>query len=139
MTTRRSNFLSSRVFWAIAVVFCAIEGAILALAYERNIDQIELSDQVALVRESTIVVWRLAAGSSVVSGSEFPDNPTVTDPQFVWLTAALQGLRTGGEVQGLDGTVFHLFPIEAADTRHTLTDAIVRWSSFLRCGGRCGK
>lgn len=132
MTSRRSNFLSSRIFWAIAVVFCAIEGAILTLAYERNIDQIELSDQVALVRESTIVVWRLVAGTSVVSGTEFPDNPTITDPQVAWLSAALQGLRTGGDVQGLDGTAFHLFPIEAADTRHTLTDAIVRWNSFLR-------
>ena len=132
MTTRRSNFLSSRVFWAIAVVFCAIEGAILAFAYERNVDQLELSDQVAVVRESTTVVWRLAASTTALPGAGFPDNPTIADPQFVWLSSALQSLRTGGEIRGLDGTPFHLVSIEAADTRHILTDAIVRWSSFLR-------
>ena len=132
MTTRGAFILSSRLFWSIVVAFCAIETALLAMAYERNTDQRELADQVAMVREITTVVWRLTASAGVVSGADFPDNPTIGDPQHAWLSAALQGLRTGGEIRGLDNTLTQLVPVEAADTRHALTDVIVRWSSFMR-------
>lgn len=127
----RSNFLSSRVFWAIAVVFCLAETAILTFAYQSNAEQRELADQVALVRESTTVVWRLAASTDIVTGSQFPDNPLITDPQVTWLTSALQSLRTGGDIRGLDNGLLHLVAIEAPEIRHTLTDAIVRWNSFI--------
>ena len=136
MPSGRAFLLSSRGFWAITLAFCAVELAIVAFAYQRNTDQRQLAEQVALVRESTTVVWHLSSRPGAISGSEFPAPPAIPDPQHAWLTNVLQALRTGGAVHALDSTAAHLPPVESTDARLALTDAVVRWSSFSRLNAR---
>ncbi len=122
MPSRRAYLHSLRVFWAITMVFCAIEVTILAQAYERHAAQRQLAEQTTLVRESAIVVRQLAAGTA----------STAADPLHAWLGAALNGLRSGGTVRALDHSPIQLVPADAADIRHALTDIAVRWASFTR-------
>ena len=98
MPSGRAFLLSSRGFWAFTLAFCAVEMAVVAFAYQRNTDQRQLAEQVALVRESTTVVWQLSARPGASSGTEYPAPPAIPDPQHAWLTNVLQALRTGGAV-----------------------------------------
>ena len=136
MPSGRAFLLSSRGFWAFTLAFCAVEMAVVAFAYQRNTDQRQLAEQVALVRESTTVVWQLSARPGASSGTEYPAPPAIPDPQHAWLTNVLQALRTGGAVHALNSTAAHLPPVESTDARLALTDAIVRWSSFSRLNAR---
>ena len=63
MLPDRAAFLSSRIFWAITLVFCAIEAAILATAYDHGADEDRLAAQLALTHQASGVAWRLASTS----------------------------------------------------------------------------
>ncbi len=136
MPSGRAFLLSSRGFWAITLAFCAVEMAIVAFAYQRNTEQHQLAEQVALVRESTTVVWHLSSRSGASSGTEVAAPPALPAQHHAWLTSVLQTLRTGGVVHALDSTAARLLPVESTDARLALTDAIVRWSSFSRLNAR---
>lgn len=132
MASRRTFTLSSRGFWAITLAFLAIEATLLSLAYRRNTDQRQLAEQVALVRESTTVVWQMAANADIVTAAHFPNSPDIADPRHTWLNSVMQGLRVGGQVHTLNNTITQLVPVGTDDARQTLTDAIVHWGSFLQ-------
>ena len=121
MASRRTFTLSSRGFWAITLAFLAIEATILSLAYRRHTDQRQLAEQVALVRESTTVVWQMAANADIVTAAHFPDSPDIADPRHTWLNSVLQGLRVGGQVHTLNNTITQLVPVGTDDARQTLT------------------
>lgn len=112
--------LSSRLFWVITLVFCAIEIAILVQAYWRDQEQNNLAGQVALVHQGAAITWHMAA------------DPTQPDPRHRWLESVLHALRSGGAVHTLENTLVYLPPVEGAEARQALTDILARWGSFTR-------
>jgi diguanylate cyclase (GGDEF)-like protein len=112
--------LSSRVFWLITLVFCAIEVGILIQAYWRDQEQNHLAGQVALVHQGTAITWHMAA------------DPIQPDPRHRWLDSVLRALRGGGTVLTLENTQVYLPPVEGAEARQALTEILARWGSFTR-------
>ena len=122
MLPDRAAFLSSRIFWAITLVFCAIEAAILASAYDHGADEDRLATQLALTHQASGVAWRLASTSIAAE----------VDPQLAWLESILFGLSHGGPVHTLDNSLVQLGAIKPPDARHVLTDAVARLGSARR-------
>jgi PAS domain-containing protein len=122
MLPDRAAFLSSRIFWAITLVFCAIEAAILATAYDHGADEDRLAAQLALTHQASGVAWRLASTSIAAEA----------DPQLAWLESILVGLNHGGPVHTLDNSLVQLGAIKPPDARHVLTDAVARLGSARR-------
>lgn len=118
----RAALLSSRIFWAITLVFCALEAAILATALDYSTEEDRLATQLAVTHQASGVAWRLTS-TTVAAEAE---------PQLAWLESILEGLNHGGPVNTLDNTLIQLEPVRSPEARQTLTDAIARLGSATR-------
>ncbi len=121
----RAALLSSRIFWAITLVFCALEAAILATALDYSTEEDRLATQLAVTHQASGVAWRLTS-TTVAAEAE---------PQLAWLESILEGLNHGGPVNTLDNTLIQLEPVRSPEARQTLTDAIARLGSATRLHG----
>lgn len=135
MSSRRASpraSLSSRTFWVLAVLFCAIETTILIQAYQQTAAHRRVSEQLSLVRQSTAMAWHIAAGQAPTVHADIIVNPAVRDPRHRWLESALQGLAGGGAVHTLENVELVLTPLDNPAARRTLTELLARWNNFAR-------
>ncbi len=135
MPSRRASLtasLPSRIFWVLAALFCAIELAMLVLAYQHTTAHRRLSEQLSLVRQGTAMAWHIAAGPGPEPQTEIAANPAVRDARHRWLESVFQSLAGGGPVHTLESNEIVLAPLENANARRILTEALAHWNSFSR-------
>jgi len=130
----RPRLLSSRVLCVTTLTVCAIAVALLTLAYRHHLEERQLADQIAVVREAATIARQIADRGSTSGHAP-------TDRQQTWLSANLHGLGSGGELRTLDNAPIRLAPIGDAEASRRLMELTVRWQHFRRItvdGARSG-
>ena len=102
----RAALLSSRIFWAITLVFCALEAAILATALDYSTEEDRLATQLAVTHQASGVAGlqsAIAAGLGVAC-----INAAV-------LTEAMAPVLPGAGLPHLSRVRFGLLPVQGAE------------------------
>ncbi len=131
MPSRRARpqpYHRSLLLLALTIAFCIAEACILFLAHRHTLEYRQLSAQLGLVQQASVLVQPFSGPSTAPPSSL---QSTLGDAQQRWLTDLLNGLLAGGPpLHGLDNISAAIGPVEGQAARRILTDLSAQWGAL---------
>lgn len=131
MSSRRARpqpYHRSLLLLALTLAFCIAEACILFLAYRQTLEYRQLSAQLGLVQQASVLVQPFSGPSTAPPSSL---QGSVGDANQRWLTDVLNGLLAGGPpLRSLENIAVPIGPVEDQAARRILTDLNTRWGAL---------